>query len=120
MAISEALLEAARELGNALNASPVVQEYQQASEAIEKDQDLQALRLKVEQLYEDLINRQQNGEALSPGDIQAFNQLRGQYVQHPLIVRQEQCQRAVKALFEEAGGAISSILSVDYSQLVLE
>ncbi len=120
MEISSDLQEAAQALGAALNASPEVQEYLQARDAMLNDAALRRLAEEMERVYHELVSRQQNGEMLSPGEVNAFYALREQYTSHPLVARYEKSQAAVKALCEQAGSAISSILSVDYTQLVQE
>ena len=117
MAISSDLLLAATELGAVLGASSIVQEYLQAREALSKDTELQQLEEKIELVYQDLVTRQQNGEKLLPVEVIEFQNLRETYISHPLVIQYGRCESAVKALFAEVGSTISSILSVDYTQL---
>ena len=118
MAISNDLQVAAKELGAALGANPVVKEYLLAREELAQDTDLQRLEGKIEQVYQELVTRQQNGEVLLPGEINVFYDLREKYTNHPLVVRYSRCESAIKALFSETGSTLSSILSVEYTQLV--
>ncbi len=120
MVISNDLQEAAQALGAALNASLEVQEYLQAREAMLSDSALRQLAEEMERVYQELVSRQQNGEMLFSGEVNAFYALRERYSRHPLVVHYEKCQAAVKALCEQAGSTISSILSVDYTQLAQE
>ncbi len=119
MARSNDLISAARELGLALNSSPVVQEYLQSRDAVRNNPELFQLEEEIERTYQELVARQQNGEVLSPGEVNNFYDLRERYTGHPLVVRLEQCQEAAKSLFEQTGSLISSILSVDYTKLTL-
>lgn len=120
MGLSKDINAAARELGEALNASPVVQEYLQTRDAIQNDAELQKLEQEIDQTYQELVARQQSGKMLLSGEVNHFYSLRDTYNRHPLVIHQEQCQAAVKALFEQAGVTINSILSVDYTKLVLD
>ncbi len=118
MAAIKDLEEAAQALGAALHASPEVQEYLQAREAVLHDAALRELAEEMERVYRGLVSRQRNGELLFPEEVNAFYALRERYSRHPLVVRYEKCRAAVKALCEQAGSTISSILSVDYTDLV--
>ncbi len=117
MTVTKDLQDAAQALGAALHASPEVQDYLQAREAVLNDAALRELAEEMERVYQDLVIRQQNGELLFPGEVNAFYALRERYTSHPLVVRYEKCQTAVKVLCEQAGSTISSILSVDYTEL---
>ncbi len=114
------LSAAARALGLALHASPLVQEYLQSRDAVQNDPELQKLEQEIDSTYQELVDRQQHGKMLLSGEVNHFYELRDSYNRHPLVIRREQCQVAMKALFEQTGAAISSILSVDYTKLVLD
>jgi cell fate (sporulation/competence/biofilm development) regulator YlbF (YheA/YmcA/DUF963 family) len=117
MTISDDLLIAANEFGAALGAIPDVQEYVRVREALMKDAELQQLEEKIERVYQELVTRQQNGEMLMPGEMNGFFELREIYTNHPLVIEYGRRQSAIKALFGEIGSTISSILSVEYTQL---
>lgn len=120
MVVSEDLLKTANDLGASLRASPVVQAYLQAREALMANEELRLLEAKIQQVYEDLSAREQKGEIVFPGSVREFYALRETYISHPLVVEYARCQNAVKTLFEEVGSTISSILSVEYTQLAGE
>lgn len=120
MELSKDLIAASQKLGEALEASPIVQEYLQSLDAVRKNPELQQLEQEIDRTYQELVARQQSGKLLLSGEVNHFYTLRDSYNRHPLVIRQAQCQAAMKALFEQAGGTISSILSVDYTKLVLD
>ena len=117
---SSELIQAAREFGAALNETPEVQALLQAQQAFESDAEVQQLAARVDEVYNSLVSRQQAGEMLFPYEVNEFYKLRDQFVFHPVVAKREEALRSVKALFEQAGSAISSILSVDYTALVVE
>lgn len=119
MEISNDLLSAAQELGTILAASPVVQEYLQAHEALIKNSYLQQLEVKIEQTYEEFLNGGRDGEMFNSERMEDFYDLQVAYSSHPLVIQHSRCERALKDLFGEIGGMISSILSVDYTQLAV-
>ncbi len=120
MTVSREIIDAAQELGAALNADPVVQEFLQAREALQNNQELHQLEEQIEKVYQGLVGRQRSGEVLAPREINDFYLLRDQYTLNPLVKRYEECQNAVQVLFGQAGSAISSILSIDYTKMILE
>lgn len=120
MEVSNEIIQAARELGETLNASPVVAAFQQAERDVRSNEELCALEAEVMSLYNELTGRQQNGEVLSPQDINRFYTLRDRFARHPLVTRRDTAMNEVKALFEQVGTTISSILTMDYTALVLD
>jgi cell fate (sporulation/competence/biofilm development) regulator YlbF (YheA/YmcA/DUF963 family) len=117
VAISNDILVVANRLGSALGSSPVVREYLQAREALLQDAGVGQLEEKIQQVYQDLVTRQRNGEMLFPHEVNAFYDLRDQYSRHPLVMEYGRCETLLKAMFGEVGKTINSILSVDYTQL---
>lgn len=118
--LSADILAAARELGTRLNHTQAVQSYLQAEEALTNDLDLGQLQANVDEVYRDLIMRQRGGEMVFPHEVNEFYKLRDQWVGHPLVKQHEERLQAVKTMFEQASGMMSSILSVDYSELASE
>lgn len=115
---SAEILQAAQRLGETLNSSPTVQAYLQAEAAVQNSQELQQMEAKLDQVYNDLVRRQQAGEMLYPYEVNEFYKLRDQFVGHPLIKQRSASLEAVKTLFQQAGSAMSSIMSVEYTDLV--
>lgn len=107
-------------MGEALANNPAVQEFVQADAAVKSSEEVTKLEADVVALYNDLTSRQQAGEILSPQEINRFYNLRDQLSRHPLVAKRETSMKAAKALFEQAGSAMSSILTLDYTALVLE
>ncbi len=113
----EELLAAADKLGRALNATPQVQAFIQADEAVKNSAELRKLKEEMDQVYADLVRRQQAGEMVFSHEVGQFYNLRDRLVTHPLMVERENCLNAVRALFDQAGTTMSSILSVNFSEL---
>jgi cell fate (sporulation/competence/biofilm development) regulator YlbF (YheA/YmcA/DUF963 family) len=114
----EEILQAARELGEAVRANPLMQEYLNAKEAAEKDEALQQLQRELETFHNELLLRQQVGEAIPSNEVSQYYRLRDQMLNHPLYARQQAALRAVRAIFEQAGDALSSILTIDFTEFV--
>ena len=112
--------QAAQALGQALKNDPVVQAFVQADAAVKNSEEVTRLEAGVYTLYNDLTSRQQAGEILSPQEINRFYNLRDQLARHPLVVERDASMKAAKAIFEQTGSILSSILTMDYTALVLE
>ena len=119
MTLPESIQEAAEELGRTLAQTSTVQEYLRAVEAVQADAELQQLEAKTNEVYQSLVARQKTGEMLFPYEVNGFYRMRDEYIRHPKIVAQNQSFKAVKALFEQAGATLSSVLSVDYTELAI-
>lgn len=120
MVVSDEILQAAQELGAALRQTPQMQDYLSADAALRGSAEVVALEAQVMGVFHQLTSRQQAGETLTPKEIASFYQIRNELANHPLVVRRDQCLEAVKALFAQAGATLSSVLTVDYSSLVLD
>lgn len=115
---SEEILRAARELGDALRANPAMQEYLNAKEAAEKDEVLQQLQRELDAFHNELLRRQQAGEAIPSSEVSQYYHLRDQVLNHPVYARQQAAQRAARAVFEQAGEALNGILTIDFTEFV--
>ena len=69
------LTELAVALGEALGESPEVQAYQQAAREAQADPQAGQLQARLEEMYDDLIQRQAAGEVLAGGEIDAYYNL---------------------------------------------
>lgn len=101
-------------------ASPVVQDYLKAHEAIVQNAYLQQLEVKIEQTYEEFLNGGRNGDMFNSERMEDFYDLQVAYSSHPLVIQHSRCERALKTLFGEIGGTMNSILSTDYTLLAEE
>ncbi len=117
--MSEKILATARELGAALRELPEVQAFLRADAAFQNSPDVQRLQAQVEQTYSSLVQRQQAGEMVHAHEVHDFYRQRDELMRHPVVIEREKNLKVVKALFEQAGGVISSILSLDYTQLAI-
>lgn len=118
MELSDEILQAARELGQALRASQAVQEHLEACEAVNSSAGLVQLEAAVQQRYHELVKRQQAGQVLFPHEVNEFYKLQDQVIHHPLIVRRTESLETVKSLYEGTAGSLSNILSIDFTALV--
>ena len=116
-ALSEEILQAAQEFGAALADSPAMQAYRAAQAAVDNDPGLCQLEAEVSDMYESLSAKQRCGKFLTQAEINQFYHLREQLAHHPLIIELQLRQQAVQALFEQAGGSLNTILTVDFSAL---
>lgn len=117
---NEAISRAAQALGAALRETPEMRAFEQADREAHADAQVNALETELLALHRSLTARQREGHALAQHEINRYYKLRDVFSRHPLIAARDQRMQAVKALFEQAGGAISGVLRVDYTALVLE
>lgn len=113
----EEILQAAKELGEALGANADVRGLIQAETELESSTELRALDGELQRVYEDLVRRQRAGEVLSPQEINGFQKLKEQLLGHPLVIERDARLKAVQGLFGQAGSTISSVLGFDYTTL---
>lgn len=117
MELTPEIKAAALDLVNAMRQDETIQLYLSARDAVENDPQASALENQLIELYESLINRQQQGEKLSEEDIQAFNSLRYQVRVHPLIAQRENALAQIKPYLAQIADEISYTLGIDYTTL---
>ena len=116
--VNDALLQAAKDLGEALRASPIIQEH--LKEIRESDAESEAGRLKarLEALYDDLVQRQAAGEILSGGEIDQYYDLERAAKQQPALARQAQALDRVQDLMTGTHDLLTNELGFSFMDLV--
>lgn len=116
--LTEELKNAARTLGESLNASEPVYTYLKAQADCKADSEASVLEKRMFAIYDELIRRQEQGEVLSRSEIDAFNTLKRQVFQHPSIAERDAAQAQVKRYFAEIADEINFLLGVEFPTLV--
>ncbi|MCX8063270.1 MAG: YlbF family regulator [Anaerolineales bacterium] len=117
MELNPEIQTAALNLVRAMKDDTTIRLYLSAKEAVQNDPEASALENQLIELYESLIQRQQQGEKLSEEDIQAFNSLRYQVRVHPLIAQRENALAQIKPYLAQIADEISYTLGIDYTIL---
>ena len=117
--LTEELKNCARALGETLRASPSVQAYLQAQANCAADPEAAELENRLLALYQELLGRQQRGEALLRSEIDAFNALKSQVHQHPLIRERDTALGMVKQSFTEIADDLNFPLGMEFAALAL-
>jgi cell fate (sporulation/competence/biofilm development) regulator YlbF (YheA/YmcA/DUF963 family) len=117
MELTLEIKQAALDLAEAMKNDETIQIYLSAKEAVQNNPEAAGLENQLIELYESLINRQQQGEKLSEEDIEAFNSLRYQVRVHPLIKQRESALAQIKPYLAQIADEISYILGIDYTTL---
>jgi cell fate (sporulation/competence/biofilm development) regulator YlbF (YheA/YmcA/DUF963 family) len=112
-----ALQEAASTFGQAIRAAGYVSAYLEALARCDADADAMALEQRFYDLYDELIARQQAGEALSQEQRTAFYNLRQQVQTHPNISARDEALAQLKPVLADLADEISEALEVDYTAL---
>lgn len=120
MPFSDEILQAAQELGARLGETDCVQGYLQAEADCEADQTFHGLEAALIERYQQLTARQQNGEVLSPYEINQYHNLHDQVRRHPLYGERDARLKALRLACSQTAQAMSSLLTIDYTQLVGE
>jgi cell fate (sporulation/competence/biofilm development) regulator YlbF (YheA/YmcA/DUF963 family) len=115
--LTEELRSAARNLGETLRASSPVQAYLKAQADCEADPVASELEKRLQALYQELIGRQQRGEALQRNEIDAYNVLKSQVHHHPLIQERDATLSLIKQSFTTIADELSFPLGIEYATL---
>lgn len=117
--LSEELQISARMLGEALRASPSVQNYLQVQAKCAADAEAAELENRLLTLYQELLERQQRGEALQRSEIDAFNALKYKVQQHPLIRERDDALFLVRQTYLDVADALNLPLGMEFAALAL-
>jgi cell fate (sporulation/competence/biofilm development) regulator YlbF (YheA/YmcA/DUF963 family) len=115
--LTEEIQNTARLLGESLHALPPSQTYLKTQADCVANPSAADLEQRMFAMYEDLIARQQRGEELQPSEIDAFNSLKRQVFQHPLISEREAALALVKRHFSEIAEEINLPLGMEFPTL---
>jgi len=116
--LTEELQNSARTLGEALRASPSMQTYLQAQANCAADLEAADLENHLLALYQELVGRQQRGEALQRSEIDAYNTLKSQVHHTPLIQERDAALRLVKQTFTDIADDLNFPLGTEFAALV--
>ncbi len=117
MPLSEELQRACEALGRALAESRPVREYREAQARLEADPEARSMEEEFQQLYQDLLARQQAGEELPREAVDRFYRLRNQVEAHPLILERNIALSELKQYFADVAFQLSTLLGADYTAL---
>jgi cell fate (sporulation/competence/biofilm development) regulator YlbF (YheA/YmcA/DUF963 family) len=117
MELPDEVRQAAVDLGKRLGAAAGVQEYVALNQKIQTDPEICGLETKVAHMYQDLVERQQNGEDLQQAEVDAYYALKQQIEGHPWITARDSRLVDVKALLAETAQRMTPLLGLDYTTL---
>jgi len=103
----------------ALRASPSVQIYLTALAKCVADLEATDLEKRLLALYQELVGCQQRGEALQRSEIDAYNVLKSQVHQYPLIRERDDALGLVKQTFANIANDLNFPLGVEFATLAL-
>jgi len=115
--LTEELQNSARTLGEALSASQSVQTYLKAQANCGADLEVVDLENRLLALYQELFGRQQRGEALQRSEIDAYNTLKSQVHQHPLILERDAALILVKQTCSNVADDLNFPLGAEFAAL---
>lgn len=115
--LSDELKQAAQALGQALQATDVVQTYLDAQARLQANPEARALAESLQELYGNLLARQQAGEPLAPAEVDEFYALRSRAQSHPLIAERDAALNQLKGYFAEVALKLSVEVGLDYVAL---
>lgn len=115
MQLSPEMMQAAQSLGSLLNAQPAVTEYRLAKARVDQDADALELENSHLQLYNQLIERQDRGEALDQADLDHYYALGRRLQNHPLIAGRDLSLENVKSLYAAVAEKMTATLGLEYT-----
>jgi len=117
--LSEEFQNSARTLGEALRVTPSVQTYLQAQADCAADHEAAELDNRLLAMYQELVGRQQRGEALQRSEIDAYNTLKSQVHQNPLVRERDTALILVKQTCLEIADELNFPLGMEFAALAL-
>jgi len=115
MELSPELLQAAQSLGKLLNEHPAVAEYLLAKAQVDQDAEAATLESRYDALYNQLVERQDNGEALTHDDLEEYYALGRQLQNHPLIAGRETRFQSVQSLYASVSELMTATLGMEFT-----
>ncbi len=113
--LDTAVLQAARELAQTLQATKEWQEWRSAGAAFERDAELVALTERYRTLAERWRSARASGKALAGTDAVELAEVVEKTREHPLFSRQQRAEEDVMALCLETNQVISEVLGMDFA-----
>ena len=118
--MEESLKQAVKTFGSALATSQPVREYQAALQALQADNYASAQQDHLEDIYDDLVRRQSEGEILAQGEIDTYYQLERRVRANPLLAQRDAALERVKDYFSETHHILCDHLGITFVDLVKE
>jgi cell fate (sporulation/competence/biofilm development) regulator YlbF (YheA/YmcA/DUF963 family) len=118
--IPETIEEAAREFGLVLGSNPIVQKYLDVEQRMAVDPEAGPLKLRLDEVHGEFMERQAAGMAISAGELDAYYALERRVHNHPLLLEQDDRKDQLKDLFSEVNELLSSVLGVNFVELTKE
>jgi cell fate (sporulation/competence/biofilm development) regulator YlbF (YheA/YmcA/DUF963 family) len=117
MILPNEIKRVAQKLGQSLRETPEVAAYLQAVQAVQDNPQAAALEEAFLALYQNLVAKQRDGQALDPTELNEYSQLREQVRFNPLIAARDDQLQMVKLVLSDAGQMMTATLGVDFSAL---
>lgn len=115
MPLTEEIRQAGENLGKQLGAVPEVQELVSLMEKTQQDAEIVDLESRLVLIYQNLTNRQQNGEVLDRVELDEYYYLKRKVQDHPLIAARDNQLEIVKAFFAQTAQRMTSVLGIEYT-----
>lgn len=115
MPITDEMKQAAEDLGKLLGEDLSIQEYVRLAEQVQQDADVTDLERRYNQMYQSLLERQQNGETLERSEIDEFYRLKRELIDHPLLAARDNQLVLVKALLAQTAQRLTDALGIEYT-----
>lgn len=105
--------ELARQLGEAITETPEYRAFEDAKEAVESSEEVQARIEEFEDLRQEFMLARQTGDATQE-DVQEVKEAQQRLHDHPVMAEYLDAQDELEAKFEALNDAISEPLAVDF------
>jgi hypothetical protein len=116
--MDEKIKKAAEQFGKALADSALMQEYRQSEEELESDTELLRLKAEVDQVYDELTQRQSAGEVVPRGEIEAYYDMEQAMISNPLLMRRASSLERLKDFYSETNQILSGKLGINLVDLI--
>jgi hypothetical protein len=112
--LTDTLKQSALNLGKCLKTEKKVQEFLDLRERAAQDANSVELENKLNQAYEELTKREENGEVLRPFELEQYYALKQQLQSQPLVGLRDAKFEEVKSFLGQTAQRITSNLGIDY------
>jgi cell fate (sporulation/competence/biofilm development) regulator YmcA (YheA/YmcA/DUF963 family) len=118
--IPQEVLQAARELGAAINQHPVVRRFREAEQAVQQNEALRLLKEEMQAAYREHLRLQTVGGTGRSEPLKRYYKQYQQWSANPFVIELEQCRKEVQEFYRQLGAAFSSHLTVEFTELALK
>lgn len=113
--VDGAVFEAADRLVEALQHTPEWEEWENARAAFDRDEEMQKLRARLQELGTRWQRARSSGRGLAGPEAMELTALQEKLQSHALFERQQDAGRQLIALFQRTNDLISSMLGIDFA-----